>query len=349
VKFSHNSRTKKSFGWKKILPITLGVLILVILVGLLSLRQWYKQNLKPVSDTYSEQIIVIESGSTTTVIAEQLDDENLVRSARAFDWYVNGLESGQFLQAGTYKLSPSFSSEEIALILVEGRVETNLVTIPPGLRLDQVANSLVKSGFSETEVATALNAKYSHPIFKDKPPGASLEGYIFPETHQTTSTTTAQSVVERSLDVFYDQLTNEIMTGISRQGLNLYEAITLASIVQKEVSDPETQRQVAQVFLKRLSEGILLGADPTFKYAAAIDGQEPTVDFDSPYNTRINVGLPPGPIANFNLSALEAVADPAEGDYLFFVAGDDGNTYFANTLAQHEANVAKYCDELCKL
>ncbi len=349
VKFSYDSKSKKSLSWKKILPIALGIVVLVVLAGLLGLRQWYQLNLKPVSDTYFEQITVIVSGSSTTVIAKQLDDEGLVRSARAFDWYVNNFDADQYLQAGTYKLSPSFSSQEIAQILLEGRVETNLVTIPPGLRLDQVAKALVDSGFSEAEVETALAAKYTHPIFQDKPLSASLEGYIFPETYQTTDASTAQSVMEHSFDVFYDQLSNEIMTGISRQGLNLYEAIILASIIQEEVSDPAAQSQVAQVFLKRLELGMPLGADPTFKYAAAIDDEEPTVDYNSPYNTRIVVGLPPGPIANFNLSALKAVANPAEGEYLFFVAGDDGNIYFANTLAEHEANAARYCDELCKL
>lgn len=336
-------------SWKKVLPITFGVVVLIILVSLLSLRQWYQHNLKPVSDTYSEQITVIESGSTTAGIAGQLNEENLIRSARAFDWYVNNYDTDQFLQAGTYKLSPSFSSQEIAEILLDGRVETDLVRISPGRRLDQVAASLVESGYSETEVAAALNTSYIHPLFEDKPPGTSLEGYVFPETYQTTNSSTAQTVIEHSFDVFYDQLTSEIITGISAQGLNLYEAITLASIVQKEVSDPDTQRQVAQVFLKRLNEGMVLGSDVTFLYAAEIAGEQPTVDFDSPYNTRIHAGLPPGPIANFNLSALEAVANPADGDYLYFVAGDDGNTYFANTLAQHEANAAQYCIELCKL
>lgn len=336
-------------NWKKILPITFGVIVLIILVGLLSLRQWYEHNLKPVSNTYSEQITVVESGSTTAAIADQLDEENLIRSATAFDWYVNNYDTDKYLQAGTYKLSPSFSSQEIAEIILDGKVETNLVRISPGRRLDQVAVSLVDQGFSAEEVHQALYRSYTHQLFQDKPPGTSLEGYVFPETYQTTNASTASSVVEHSFDVFYDQLTSEIMNGISAQGLNLYEAITLASIVQKEVSDPDTQRQVAQVFLKRLNEGTVLGSDVTFLYAAELDGKQPTVDYDSPYNTRVHAGLPPGPISNFNISALEAVASPAEGDYLFFVAGDDGTTYFAYTLAEHEANAAKYCIELCQL
>ncbi len=336
-------------SWKKILPIALGVVILVSLVSLLSLRQWYQRNLEPVSDVYSEQITIIENGSTTTAIANQLDDENLIRNARAFDWYVNSYDTDKFLQAGTYKLSPSLSSQEIAQIILDGKVETDLVRVSPGRRLDQVATSLVEFGFSEAEVKAAVNANYTHPLFQDKPAGTSLEGYIFPETYQTTNASTARSVLEHSFNVFYDQLTNEIMSGISKQDLNLYEAIILASIIQKEVSDPETQRQVAQVFLKRFSEGTVLGSDVTFIYAAELAGDQPTVDYDSPYNTRINAGLPPGPISNFNFSALEAVANPADGDYLFFVAGDDGKTYFANTLAEHEANVANYCFKLCEL
>lgn len=336
-------------SWKKILPIVLGVVVLVSLVGLLSLRQWYQHNLRPATDVYSEQITVIERGSTTSSIADQLDDENLIRSARAFDWYVNSYDTDKFLQAGTYKLSPSFSAQEIAQIMLDGKVETDLVRISPGLRLDQVATSLVESGFNKAEVEAAINGDYTNPLFQDKPPGTSLEGYIFPETYQTTNASTAKSVLEHSFNIFYGQLSSEIMAGISRQDLNLYEAITLASIIQKEVAEPEVQRQVAQVFLKRLDEGMVLGSDVTFIYAAEVVGEQPTVDYDSPYNTRVNPGLPPGPIANFNLSALEAVANPAEGDYLFFVAGDDGKTYFANTLAEHEANVAKYCFKLCEL
>src|SRR5690606_19503304 len=138
--------------------------------------------------------------------------------------------------------------------------------------------------------------------------------------------------------------------------LSLHQAIILASIVHKESYDFEDQRQVAQVFLKRLEMGIPLGADATFRYAAAIAGQEPSVDFESPYNTRINAGLPPGPIANFEIEALRAVASPDDSDYLYFVHGDGCHdedsttpcvTYFSKTQSEHEANTIKYCREYC--
>ena len=349
MKFKYNLKTSKRFDKKLVSAVVAGIALLIIILGWVGVRQWYNYNLQPVTSTYSEQISVIVPGSSTVVIGDQLAGEGLIRSSRVFGWYVNRLEEKGYLQAGTYRLSPSYSTQEIVDILLNGRVDTSLVRISPGLRLDQISKQLIDGGFSESEVEAAIKANYTHPLFKDKPTDSSLEGYIFPETYQITENSTAKSVIEHSFDVFYNQLTNEIMSGISRQGLNLYEAITLASIVQEEVSDAETKRQVAQVFLKRLKDGIVLGADPTFVYAATVAGDEPTVGYDSPYNTRIYGGLPPGPIANFNLSALEAVANPASGDYLYFVAGDDGNTYFSKTLAEHEANTRKYCIELCKL
>lgn len=349
MKFKHNKQSKKSFNWKKTLPIVFGVVFFVSVLGYLGLRQWYSYNLKPVSQEYSEVIVVIDPGSTTVEIGDQLEETEVIRSSSAFNWYVGTLDNNSFLQAGTYKFSPSFSTEEIVGMLVDGKVDTTLVTVFPGRRLDQVADDLVAAGFNEADVQAAINANYSHPLFAGKPAGSSLEGYIFPETYQITSQSGPEGVIEHSFDVFYDELTNEIMAGINNQGLNLYEAITLASIIQKEVSDPDVQRQVAQVFLRRLDEGMVLGSDVTFIYAAKVLDVEPRVDLDSPYNTRINSGLPPGPISNFNISALEAVANPADGNYLFFVAGDDGKTYFANTLSEHEENVAKYCIENCKL
>lgn len=349
MKFKYDRQSRHSINWKKIIPISAAVLFGVAVLGWLGVRQWYSYNLKPVSQEYSEIIVVIEPGSSRVTIGDQLEELELIRSSSAFNWYVRTNGESQSLQAGTYKLSPSFSTQEIVTMLVDGKVDTSLVSIYPGRRLDQVASDLVEQGFSQSEVSSALKAKYSSPLFRDKPAGTSLEGYIFPETYQITTDSTASDVVEQSFDVFYSQITNEMMAGIQKQGLNLYEAITLASVVQKEVSDPDAQRQVAQVFLKRLDEGMVLGSDVTFIYAADVAGMERTVDFDSPYNTRIHGGLPPGPISNFNISALKAVADPASGDYLYFVAGDDGKVYYSNTLSEHEANAAKYCKKACEL
>jgi UPF0755 protein len=127
----------------------------------------------------------------------------------------------------------------------------------------------------------------------------------------------------------------------------LYEGITLASIVQREASTPADQQQVAQVFYSRLAIGMQLGSDVTYQYIADKTGVARDPGLDSPYNTRRYTGLPPGPIAVPGSSALLAVANPAEGDYLYFLAGDDGATYFARSLAEHEANIVDHCAVNC--
>lgn len=334
---------------RRVLKISL--ISLAILGGLawVGVERWYRLNLRPPSAMASEILFTIEPGSPTIDIANQLKEAGVIRNATAFIWYLGRLPGEPTLQAGSYRLSTGLGVAEVADILTNGRVDTSLVTISPGLRLDQIENQLIEAGFERAKVSAALKAQYDHPLLQYKPPSADLEGYIFPETLQITHDSTVESIIERSLAVFYEKLTPGLLAGLEDQGLSVHQAIILASIVQEEVSAYEEQRKVTQVFLRRLDEDMPLGADPTFRYAAAKLGKPESPDIDSPYNTRLHAGLPPGPIANFTINALRAVADPADTDYLYFVSGDDGTTHFAHTLAEHEANVERYCIELCKL
>ena len=155
---------------------------------------------------------------------------------------------------------------------------------------------------------------------------------------------------QRSMDTLYTKLQKDnLIEKFSTRKLTIHQALTMASIIQKEASDPTDQKQIAQVFFSRLDKGMKLETDPTFIYAAEKLGVPPSVSVDSPYNTRKYPGLPPGPIGNMNYSALEAVAYPASGDFLYFVAGDDGTTHFSHTLQEHEAATAKYCKKNCQL
>jgi UPF0755 protein len=121
----------------------------------------------------------------------------------------------------------------------------------------------------------------------------------------------------------------------------------LASIITQEVNKPAEQAQAAQVFLTRIKMGVMLGSDPTAKYGSIIAGRSPSLTYDSPYNTALHTGLPPGPISTVTLSALNATTHPAATDWLYFVAGDDGTTYFSKTLDEHQALTDKYCHKLC--
>ncbi|MGH9858148.1 MAG: endolytic transglycosylase MltG, partial [Acidobacteriota bacterium] len=261
-----------------------------------------------------------------------------------------------YLLAGTYNLRPSMSVQEIADALTQGRIATDLVTISPGIRLDQVRQILIqKYGFGASEVDAALNpANYAnHPALVDKPKGASLEGYLYPESFQKTGETSPQTIIRQSLDEMQKVLTPELRAGIVRQGLTVHQGVILASIIEQEVSNPDDKKTVAQVFIKRLKEDIRLESDATATYGAVLSGQidslsrQQVLAFDSDYNTYTNDGLTPTPISNVGIRSLQAVANPSDTSYLYFVSGDDGKTYFSSTIEEHEALVRQHCTKLC--
>ena len=339
----------RSHKW---LEILLALVVFLLLLGLVAWNRfdaWYDSSLEPIAAYGDDKIFDVKTGQTADEIAENLVDVGLISSSRAFLIHLDREGIRGSMQAGTYRLNPAMSSQDIADIIANGKIDTRLITILPGLRLDEIQESLINDDLAAADVQKALNKNYDHPLLAEKPSGSSLEGYIFPESFQINSQSSAEEIVVKSFDVFWAQIDDSMLEDIKGQGLNFHEAVTLASIVGLESSDPETQKKIAQVFIRRLNEGIPLGADPTFRYASAINGVEDSVVIDSPYNTRIYEGLPPGPIGNFTITALEAVADPADGDYLFFVAGDDGITRFSHTVEEHEALAEQYCIDLCQL
>lgn len=345
------SSKKKLYGRRQRIALIVFAVLVIVLIAVAGLvRKAYTENLKPLNSSDNTAVIVtIDSGSTPGDIADELENKMVIKSAQAFEWYVRSNNLRDDLKAGTYLFMPSQSVQEIVVKIVEANVATDLVTILPGKRLDQIRKGLIESGFSEKDVDRALDPdRYdSHPALTDLPNGASLEGYLYPESFQKVNETTAGEIIEKSLDEMNRYLTPEIREGFSKQGLNVHQAVIIASIVEQEVGNEADRPVVAQVFLKRYKEGIQLGADPTAFYGAIIDGKEPTVVYDSPYNTRLHEGLPPGPIGNVSVSSLEAVAFPAQTDWLYFVSGDDGTTHFSKTLEEHEELTRKHCTKLC--
>jgi UPF0755 protein len=255
------------------------------------------------------------------------------------------------LQAGTYKFSPSESASLIASQIADGKVAIDLVTILPGVRLSQIRDTFIKDKFATAAVDAALQpAQYSgSAALSDKPASASLEGFLYPDSYEKDANTDPKVIVQQSLDEMAAKLTPDLRDAYAKEGLSVFQAVTLASIVEQEVSKTTDRTQAAQVFLSRLALGMPLGSDVTANYGAIIAGQAPSLTYDSPYNTLIHTGLPPGPISNVSDSSLTAVAHPADTDWLYFVAGDDGNTYFSKTLEEHEALTKEYCHKLCEL
>jgi UPF0755 protein len=347
---SYDIDKQRRHTWLRVWVILLVILMIGAVAGIITIRRTYDQNLRPYSASQRSVIVTIPSGSTVKEIGKKLQEQGLIKSSWAFEWYIRNQNIRDRLQAGTYSLRPNQGVKEIVTILTHGKVKTDLVTILPGQRLDQIRSSLINNaGYSPESVDAAMDPnKYAdHPALADKPTGASLEGYLYPDSFQKTAETQPETIIRASLDEMQKHLTPEVRAAFVKQSLNIHEGVILASIVEQEVSNPKDKPTVAQVFLLRLRQHMSLGSDVTAFYGSLKSGQEASVTFDSPYNTRLHAGLPPGAISNVTDSSLQAVAHPAGSDYLFFVAGDDGVTYFSHTDAEHEALVREHCKKLC--
>lgn len=325
------------------------VLVIALIGGVMGFRNYYNNSLEPVSNSQTAVTITIEEGSTLSQIATTLHDNGLIRNERVFSQYVRSKNVQDQLQAGTYSLRPSQSVAEITTILTHGNIVQNLFTLLPGQRLDQVKSAMINAGFDATEVEAAFNPDLykNHPALVDKPVGASLEGYLYPESFQKTAETEPSTVIRQSLDEMAANLTPELRNAFVKQGLTVYQGVILASVIEQEVSNPADRPIVAQVFLKRLRQGMNLQSDATAPYGAVLAGQKPSLTYDSPYNTYKYAGLPPTPISNVSATSLKAVANPAATDWLYFVSGDDGTTHFSSTNEEHEKLTEQYCKRLC--
>lgn len=325
--------------------------LLLIVIALVALFLVYQKLLQPARPGVDSLVPVsVKSGDSVAVIGQKLQSAKVIQNATAFGVFYRLSGGGQQLKAGSYSLSPSLGVAQIVQQLIKGQTKQVSVTIVPGTTLKQIKSSLLRLGYTSAHIERAFGKTYQHPLLSSKPAGATLEGYIYPETYTVEHGAELEQLLGTSFDIFYETLQkNNFITAYMARGLTIHQALTLASIIQREVPGRQDQLQVAQVFYKRLASGIPLGADATFIYAAELAGIQPSVAIDSPYNTRRVVGLPPGPIGNATLPTLQAVATPAGGDFLYFVSGDDGTTYFARSEQEHQANIDAYCIQNCAL
>lgn len=326
------------------------VIIVIALVGTAFARHDYDKDLTALNNDQTTKIFTVNEGSSVEQIAVNLQDAHLIRSNWAFQLYVHDHDLTDKLQAGTYALLSSETTSQIVSTLTHGKVATKLVTILPGIRIDQVRADLINDGFSPASVDNALNPDlYSTlPVMAFKPASASsLEGLLWPDSFQKQPDTDPSVIIKESLVEMGDQLTPSVQASFAGEGLTTYEGVTLASVILQEVNNPTDQAQVAQVFLSRLKAGMPLGSDVTADYGAINAGLLPSLTYDSPYNTLIHTGLPPTPISTINADSLNAATHPAGTDWLYFVTGDNGTTYFSTTFAEQQANTQKYCHKLC--
>ena len=326
------------------------IVVTVSLFGFVGVKVVYHRNLDAVSTNQEAKIVTIDPGSGVKQIAAQLETQHLIRSAWALELYAHSRQLGTKFQAGSYAIAPSSSTPQIVSILTKGRVSTQLVTILPGRRIDQVRADFINYGFSPAAVDKALQpAQYADlPVLALKPPDStSLEGLLWPDSFQKDATTNPSFIVRESLAEMAQHLTADVRAAFAANDLNVYQGITLASIIEQEVAKPSDRSQAAQVFLSRLKGGMMLGSDVTARYGSIVVDKAPSLSYDSAYNTLLHPGLPPTPISSISQGSLLAASHPSTTDWVYFVTGDDGTTYFSKTLAEHQAFTEKYCHKLC--
>ena len=321
---------------------------------------------QPVSAEPRPTQFVIQSGQPARTIAENLANAGLITDARLFEAYVrvNGLASS--LQAGAYQLSPSMTIPEIAQVLQRAVAPEIIVRVGEGWRLEQTADYLTQKTpldgadyrqRAETGDLTGLDAS-TYDFLAERPSGASLEGYLYPDTYRLPAEgATAADLLGRQLDKFAEQVMPFWREAKAKDttDLTLHQVLTLASIIEREAIADDERPMIVGVYLNRVARKMKLQADPTVQYAM---GYQPDTkrwwktpmnldeyaSANSPYNTYLYPGLPPGPIASPSLKSIQAVLEPAQHDYLFFVAepGGTGRHAFARTYEEHLKNVERY-------
>lgn len=292
---------------------------------------------------------VITRGETAGQIGKRLEQEGIIRSALAFDFVLYETERENALQSGTYTVSPALTPREIAKLFEKAPGEQIVLRIIDGWRLTEVATAVNKAFPSISKdafTAAAVVGDRKNTVLAGMDAKAPLEGYLFPDTYFMRPDMTAPQIVDVLLDTFERKVGTTLRAASAERKVAIYDIVKLASIVEREARDRKESATIAGVYTNRLRIGMKLDADPTIQYAIG-EWRELSLDdlkLDSPYNTYRVAGLPPTPIANPGVAALEGAAKPADVPYFYFVAKSDGTGghAFAVTLEEHEANRIKY-------
>ena len=298
----------------------------------------------------------IQEGETGSTIAARLERQGVINDAELFRLLLRYWGVDQSLEAGDYSLRRNMPMSEVVSQLQHGRLSAKTITIREGLRAEEVAHLLAVEGLADQEefIGLVRDDAFNYDFLRDRPDTApkTLEGFLFPDTYQFAVNISTTALIDTMLQNFDRRVTIEMRQQALDSGLTLFQALTLASIVEREAVVAEERPIIASVYLNRLRRGIYLEADPTVQYAKGYDAQndrwwpaltlEELRTVDSSFNTFIHPGLPPGPICSPGLASIEAVLNPAQTEYLFFLAKGDGTHAFATTYEEHLENQRKY-------
>jgi len=315
------------------------------------------------SESKEEVLFLIKKGESLSQIAKNLEEKGLIRNKTLMEWYIFLKGKEKNIIAGEYNLSPSMSLKEIVDKICSGEVVHIKITIPEGWNLRDIAFYFENKGMFQAEefwqVAGFPAVDYNKALdlpkpqdfsgeftfLQDKPTNIGLEGYLFPDTYFIQKSATPEDIVRVFLENFDQKLTSDLRQEIQRQGKTIFEIVTMASLLEKEVKTKEDKEIVSGILWKRLKYKIPLQVDATITY---ITGKKSTkvsivdTQIDSPYNTYKYKGLPIGPICNPGMESILAAIYPKKSDYWYYLSTPDGKTLFSRTLEEHNIKKAKY-------
>lgn len=325
------------------------ILLLVIAAGAGG-AWWVRSKLYTPVEHDPNKVLIIQQGMGTQAIIAKLSQLGIARNPRVLAYYLRATRQSGQLRAGVYKFDSPVSPMEAIGKIQRGEVTYERVTIPEGYNRFEIAKTLAKVTGKATEEDFLRLMNDTSSINKIAPQARNLEGYLFADTYNYNAGTTPEELIQAMVNRFKEVFTPEWTARTAQLGMTVHQVMTYASIVEEEARVQEDRPKISSVIKNRLKIGMPLACDPTFIYAAILAG-----DYDgnpnqprhrqrqSPYNTYIFSGLPPGPIASPSRASIEATLYPAETNYLYFVAnGIDGAHIFSSTAAEHEAAVAEY-------
>jgi UPF0755 protein len=302
---------------------------------------------RPMETQPNTVVFEVEKGQSAKDIAINLEKTGIIKKTWPFLMGYRIFFSGHSLKAGEFAIAIPDSPKNILQILSEGSVRLHSITIPEGLILQEIAHLLESEGFVAREdfLRDAEETSLINSLDKDAP---NLEGYLFPETYRFAKGTPSEEIVVAMVFQFMKVFTREWTERAEELGMSIRDIVILASLIEKETSLRKEKKIISAVFHNRLKIGMKLDCDPTIIYVLKLEGRfkdrlrTRDLKYDSPFNTYLNSGLPPGPIANPGRNSLEAALYPADEKFLYFVSKNDGSHYFSQTFREHQNAVNKY-------
>lgn len=327
-----------------------GIIALIILLSLTILGGvWWSWATKAYSKQDTTEMIAITPGMTANQVGMELERRHIIRSARAFSILAGQLHTDSKLYAGEYFLSTQMSPREILNELFQGPEFAAIrVTIPEGYTTEQIVNLLVQKGIGTKEEYAKVIASdvFSYAFLQGIPQDKHrLDGFLFPDTYFLNKKATPHAVIDLMLQRFQKEVTPDVERQLKEMKLSLRNWVNLASLVEKEALKQTDRPIIAGVFMNRLESNMPLQSCASIQYILGTPKAklyDKDLQIQSPYNTYLHNGLPPGPIASPGHASLEAALHPAKTDYFYFVAKPDGYHAFAKTFSEHLANQKKY-------